>query len=74
MVGAGNSMAVLTGNTPTGGLGRQSMVEIALLVIIFASLVGMDARLRRIEKKLKVLVPDPPPKPLVVVPEKFRDI
>jgi hypothetical protein len=45
----------------------------AMLFITMLTVAGMDSRLRRIEKKLKVLVPDAPRKPLVVVPEKFRD-
>jgi hypothetical protein len=49
------------------------MVEVALLIIVLLSLAGIEFRLRRIEKKLRVLVPDPPPKPLVVIDEKFRD-
>lgn len=59
------------------------LVIIALLVLGFASI---EFRLWRIHKRLKVLVPDPPP-PVVVgmtrkeiqqklrdEPEKFRDI
>ena len=36
------------------------LVILAQLFFILLSLIGMDIRLRRIEKKLKVLVPDPP--------------
>lgn len=49
------------------------LIVAALLVIILLCLAGMGLRLRRIEKKLKALVPDPPPKPLVVIDEQFRD-
>jgi hypothetical protein len=50
------------------------MVEVVFVIIVLLSLAGIEFRLRRIEKKLRVLVPDPPPKPLVVIDEKFRDV
>jgi hypothetical protein len=36
------------------------LVILAQLFFILLSLIGMDIRFRRIEKKMKVLVPDPP--------------
>ena len=36
------------------------LVIVAQLFFVLLSLIGSDVRLRRIEKKLKVLVPDPP--------------
>ena len=36
------------------------LVIVAQLFFILLSLIGMDIRFRRIEKKMKVLVPDPP--------------
>jgi len=38
------------------------LVIVAQLFFVLLSLIGMDIRLRRIEKRLKVLVPDPPRK------------
>jgi hypothetical protein len=40
------------------------VIALGLLLFNFLGMVGIDLRLRRIEKRLKVLVPDPPPKPL----------
>jgi hypothetical protein len=41
------------------------LIALGLLLFNFLGMVEIDLRLRRIEKKLKVLVPDhPPPKPL----------
>ena len=47
------------------------LVIVAQLFFILLSLIGMDIRLRRIEKRLKVLVPDPPRKHWSV--DNFRD-
>jgi hypothetical protein len=47
------------------------LVIVAQLFFVLLSLIGMDIRLRRIEKRLKVLVPDPPRKHWSV--DNFRD-
>lgn len=40
-----------------------------MLFLILVGVAGMQYRLRRIENKLRVLVPDPPPRPWFATPE-----